>query len=163
MRYLLIRDLAILVCIEGDDLANADPSEALFYDVRTGVQIREIHPPLQCVELERGIQLPPDSAHQIMKSGASRWDTPPTELGNVVSIVEMRQRKLDSIVADSILDQLQTITTVLGSVLKIAETADKEERLWLSQQVLTLIRKFSGRELAELEEIVEWFQTRPKR
>ena len=40
--------------------------------------------------------------------------------------------------------------------------SSKEERFWLSQQALSLIRKFSGRELSELEEIVEWLKRQPK-
>ena len=45
--------------------------------------------------------------------------------------------------------------------LDAADHAQKEERFWLAQQVLTLVRKFSGRELAELEGIVEWLKRRP--
>jgi hypothetical protein len=50
---------------------------------------------------------------------------------------------------------------VLHEFLDAADHAQKEERFWLAQQVLTLVRKFSGRELAELEGIVEWFKRRP--
>ena len=79
----------------------------------------------------------------------------------MVTILEARQRKLDAVVADSIFDQLRILTNVLHEFLDAADHSQKEERFWLAQQVLTLVRKFSGRELAELEGIVEWFKRRP--
>jgi hypothetical protein len=51
----------------------------------------------------------------------------------------------------------------LNEFLHVADGAQSEERFWLSQQALALVRKFSGRELAEFEEIVDWFKNRPKR
>jgi hypothetical protein len=87
--------------------------------------------------------------------------TPTVDLSKVVNILEIRQRKLDAIVADSIIDQVRVIANLLHDFLTVADLAQKEERFWLSQQVLTLVRKFSGRELAELEDIVEWFKSGP--
>lgn len=134
-----------------------------FFDVRTGVQLKEIHPELQGGELDRGYAILEDHAAAIRKSGTSVLAGPSVDLSKVVSILEAKQRKLDSVVADSILDQLQVIRDVLDGFLSVSRTAGEEERFWLSQQLLSILRKFSGRELAELEEIVDWFRRRPKK
>jgi hypothetical protein len=78
-------------------------------------------------------------------------------------MLDIKQRRLDSVVADSILDQLRVVRDLLHDFLSVATQANSEERFWLSQQVLSLLRKFSGRELAEMEEIVQWFKRRPRR
>jgi hypothetical protein len=134
-----------------------------FFDVRTGVQLREIHPALQDGELERGYPLSEEVAATILKSGLPILAPPTVDLSKVVNMLEIRQRKLDAVVADSIIDQVRVIANLLHDFLTVADLAQKEERFWLSQQVLTLVRKFSGRELAELEDIVEWFKSGPSR
>lgn len=138
-------------------------SEPQFFDVRTGVQLKGIHPPFTPEELERGHRLTEEHARSIMKSGNTMLVSPLFDASKVVSILDMRQRKLDSVVADSILDQLEVVCAILSRFLQIAREAEEEERFWLSQQVLTSLRKFSGRELAELEEIMDWFVSRPKK
>lgn len=161
--HILIRDAGILVRIRrGCGHADKDnPPE--FFDVRTGVQIRDIYPSLQAVELDRGYLLPEESARAILKSGSPILPDRSTDPTKVVNILDIKQRRLDSIVADSILDQIRMVSTILREFLNVADGAQPEERFWLSQQVLTLVRKFSGRELAELEEIVDWFKNRPKK
>ncbi|MFH1115541.1 MAG: hypothetical protein V1792_16660 [Pseudomonadota bacterium] len=161
--YFLIRDAAVLVRIRRG-YGHADKENPpQFFDVRTGVQIRDIYPSLQAVELERGHVLPEDFAGAILKSGAPISPDRSVDLSKVVSIVDIKQRRLDSIVADSILDQIRVITTILREFLNVADGARPEERFWLSQQALAVVRKFSGRELAELEEIADWFKSRPKK
>ncbi len=161
--YVLIRDGNILVRVDWESDADSESSGHEFFDVRSGVLLREIHPPLAEGELERGVPLPDDFAASIMNSGLYSTLDPNADATKVVSILEVRQRKLDSVVADSILGQLRVIKEVIQDFLNVAENAPKEERFWLSQQVLTLLRKFSGRELAELEEITEWFKKRPQK
>ena len=138
-------------------------SEARFFDVRTGVQLKGIHPPFTPEELERGHRLTEEHAHAIIKSGNTMMVSPLFDASKVVSILDMKQRKLDSVVADSILDQLQVVCGILSKFLQIAREAQEEERFWLSQQVLTALRKFSGRELEQLEEIMDWFTSRPRK
>jgi hypothetical protein len=159
--HILIRDAAILVRFPkgGRDIESASE----FFDVRTGVQLRQIHPSLQAVELDRGYLLSREAANAILKSGAPIVSDPVADFSKVVTILEVRQRKLDAIVADSIIDQLQVISDLLRDILNAASKAQKEERFWLAQQVLTLVRKFSGRELSELEDIVDWFKRRPRK
>ena len=159
--HILIRDAAILVRFPkgGRDIESASE----FFDVRTGVQLRQIHPSLQAVELDRGYLLSQEAANAILRSGAPIVSDPAADFSKVVTILEVRQRKLDAIVADSIIDQLQVISDLLRDILNAASTAQKEERFWLAQQVLTLVRKFSGRELSELEDIVDWFKRRPRK
>jgi hypothetical protein len=158
---MLIRDATILVRLPRGYRTANDACVAEFFDVRTGVQLREIHPALQDVELDRGHILPEEFAAAILKSGTPIMAGPSTDQSKVVNILDMKQRRLDSIVADSILDQIRAINAVLRDFLNVADEAQVEERFWLSQQALTLVRKFSGRELAELEEIVDWFRNRP--
>jgi hypothetical protein len=131
-----------------------------FYDVRTGVELREIYPALQESELKRGFPISEKSAACVIRAGLPIGAGPDVDYSKVVTILELKQRKLDGIVADSVLDQVRLIVELLERFLEVAENAHKEERFWLSQQVLTLVRKFTGRELSELQEIVEWFQDR---
>jgi hypothetical protein len=159
--HILIRDATVLVRFPKGIRDSDRASE--FFDVRTGVQLREIHPSLQPVELDRGCLLSEEAASTILRSGAPIMIDPSADSSKVVTILEAKQRKLDSIVADSIIDQLRVMTLLLQEILDAASAAQKEERFWLAQQVLPLIRKFSGRELAELEEIVDWFKERPRK
>lgn len=161
--FILIRDGTVLARVphERGDAENQFPVE--FFDVRTGVQLKEIHPSFQREELARGYQLSEAQAGMIIKSGIPILADPSVDFSKVVSILEVKQRKLDSVVADSIFDQLRVIKGILQDFLTIASTAQEEERFWLSQQLLPLLRKFSGRELAELEETIEWFRGRPKK
>ncbi|MFH0822477.1 MAG: hypothetical protein V2B18_06975 [Pseudomonadota bacterium] len=114
-------------------------------------------------ELTRAFPVPEDTAAGIMKAGNPTWGAKSAEGPKVVSILDTRRRRLDSVVADSILDQVRVIKDLLQSFLQVADPATPEERFWLSQQVLTFVRKFSGRELEELEDIVEWFRNKPGR
>jgi len=159
--YLLIRDATILLrlphgCWDTEGIAE-------FFDVRTGVQLRQIHPELQQLELDRGRPVSAEIAQLVLKSGAPLAIADDLDPSKVVTILEVKQRRLDAVVADSILDQLRVINDLLTEILKIANTAQREERFWLSQQLLTLVRRFSGRELSELEEMVEWFKRRPRK
>lgn len=158
--HILIREATILVRVpEGLRELRGDYAPE-FFDVRTGVPLKEIHPPLQAVELHRGYLLPGSHAAALIKCGAAINTGPSLDASKVVTMLEAKQRKLDTIVADSILDQLRLVVSILQEFLKVADAAQKEERFWLSQQILSLVRKFSGRELSEMEEIVEWFNSR---
>jgi hypothetical protein len=159
--YVLIREATILVRVPRGAEEKAPEVLAEFFDVRTGVQLRQIYPAFQANELQRGYMLPDGHAGAILKGGTPITGGPSIDASKVVTILEARQRKLDGVVADSIFDQLRALTNVLNEFLDAADHAQKEERFWLAQQVLTLVRKFSGRELAELEGIVEWFKRRP--
>jgi len=161
--YILIREATILVQVSRESNRTHKESQVEFFDVRTGVQLREIHPALEAVDLERGYRISNEHAAAIISGGAPFGAELDVDLAKVVSIIDIRQRRLDAIVADSILNQLQTISSLLRKFIQLAERAPKEERFWLSQQVLSLVRKFSARELSELEEIVEWFSSRPKK
>jgi hypothetical protein len=161
--YILIREATVLVRIkQGNHEAQNKLTPELF-DVRTGVQLREIHPTFEATELERGYRLSKEYAATIIAGGAPFGAELDSNRSNVVNITDIRQRRLDAVVADSIFDQLRVISHLLNKLLQAAEDAPKEERFWLSQQALSLIRKFSGRELSELEEIVEWLKGRPKK
>jgi hypothetical protein len=161
--HILIREGAILVRVPQADPGGVHRQGLDFFEVRTGVQLKDIHPPFRPDELERGYPLPPEYAEQIMAGGAPHGAGLNADLSKVVSLLDAKQRRLDAIVADSILDQLRVINDLVGRFLDAAGNASGEDRLWLSQQVLSLVRKFSGRELEELEDTVEWFQKRPKK
>ena len=153
--YILIRKATILVRVRRGPLDLDSETRPEFYDVRTGVPLKQIYPELQAIELHTGLQLASDDAYGIL-----RWNSEVSglELNKVVSILEIKQRKLDSVVTDSILDQVRVISDLLKEFLSAAEVARKEERFWLAQRVLGIVRKFSGRELSELQETVEWFK-----
>jgi hypothetical protein len=158
--YILIREATILARVPRGTARTGAQAVPEFFDVRTGVQLRNIHPAFQADELQRGYTLPDGHAGAILKGGSPLSGGPSIDPSKVVTILEARQRKLDAVVADSILDQLRVLTNVLQEFLAAADQAQREERFWMAQQLLTLLRKFSGRELAELEEIVEWFKRR---
>lgn len=158
--YILIRDAAILVRVPRGGTENEEVAPE-FFDVRTGVQLKRIHPPLQPQELTRGYPLSKEAAAAIVSEGAPFGIELEVDLSKVISIQEVKQRRLDSVVADSILDQLRIISDLLRKFLSAADAADREKRFWMSQQILTVVRKFSGRELEELEEMVEWL-SRPR-
>jgi hypothetical protein len=162
-QYILIREATVLARIGQPNHEGLDKLTPDLFDVRTGVQLREIHPEFEAEELERGYRLSKEYAAGIIVGGAPFGAELELNHSNVVSINDIRQRRLDSVVADSIFDQLRTISGLLVKLLEAAEDISKEERFWLSQQALSLIRKFSGRELSELEEIVEWLKSRPKK
>ena len=148
------------------DLDNPEAQNRLIpelFDVRTGVQLREIYPPFDVTEIERGYKLSKEYAAVILARGIPFGVELDKNHSNVVDITDVRQRRLDSVVADSIFDQLRIVSGLLEKLLKVAQDSPKEERFWLSQQVLPLTRKFSGRELSELEEIVEWLKRSPKK
>jgi hypothetical protein len=161
--YILIREATILVRVPTGTREIGAQRDIQFYDVRTGVPLKRIYPGLQSVELHRGYLLSESHAAALIKCGTTVTLGPSVDPSKVVTILEVKQRKLDAVVADSILDQLRTVVTMLQEFLMVADSAQKEERFWLSQQVLSLTKKFSGRELAELEEIVEWFKSRRKK
>lgn len=160
---ILIRDFTVLARVPADSRERESWVGVEFYDVRTGVRLKEIHPPLRVEDLDRGYPLPDESAQTIIRSGSTGFLGPDADPSKVVSILDLRQRRLDSVVADSIFDQLRVIRDILDTFLRVADDAEQEERLWLSQQLLTMVRKFSGRELEELEEIARWFRSRPKK
>ncbi|MEJ2716241.1 MAG: hypothetical protein P8182_03750 [Deltaproteobacteria bacterium] len=161
--FILIRDGTILARVSHERGDEENQFTVELFDVRTGVQLREIHPSFQRDELDRGYLLSEVQASAIIKSGIPVLVNPSVDFSKVVSILDVKQRKLDSVVADSILDQLRVIKDILHDVLAIASAAQEEERFWLSQRLLPLLRKFSGRELAELEETIEWFRGRTKK
>lgn len=158
--HILIRDATVLLRVP---CGSENPEEAAqFFDTRTGVQLKQIYPGLQQLEFERGYPISQDIAALILRSGVIKPREEGPDPSKVVTILEVKQRRLDAVVADSILDQLRMISNLLTEILKIADNAQREERFWLSQQLLTLVRKFSGRELSELEDMVEWFKRRPQ-
>ena len=156
--HILIREGAVIVRLIHSEDESPGTKTVEFYDVRTGVRLRKIFPPLQEVELERGCHITPEAACILMKCSSFREDDESSEISKVVTILEARQRKLDGVVADSILDQARFISAILREYVDVADNCSKEERLWLSQQILSTVRKISGRELAEIQEIVEWFK-----
>lgn len=160
--HILIREASILVRVpRGVRDLDGDVAPE-FYDVRTGVPVKHIYPELQAIELHRGHLLAAEDAHGILRWACSTDDAG-LVFSKVVNILDVKQRRLDSVVADSILDQLRVISDLLKEFLNAAENAQREERFWLSQQVLGLVRKFSGRELSELQDTVEWFKNRYKK
>lgn len=161
--YILIRDAAILVRIVRCGCQTGDTAHPAFFDVRTGVPLREIHPDFREAELARGTLLPEEAVVAILGEGARFGIDGSMDISKVISILDVKQRRLDSVVADSVLDQLRLISDLLREFLSVADGADREERFWMSQQVLTLVRKFSGRELEELRELVQWLRSRKKR
>lgn len=161
--HILIREAAILVRVPRGCREQTGDVCAEFFDVRTGVQLRAIYPTLQDYELCRGYLLSEEGAAVILRSGTGIRMDPSADHAKVVPIIEAKQRKLDSVVADSILDQIRVIERLLRDFLNVADGAQREERFWLAQQALSLVRKFSGRELAEIEEIVAWFRRQPPR
>jgi len=161
--HFLIRDATVLVRSSGCSGKKRGESEPEFYDVRTGVQLRGLQPPFQDYELTRGQRVSREYAGLIMRSGMTAWLDPSLDPSKVVTILDIKQRRLDAVVADSIIDQVRVISELLQEFVSLADGAQVEERFWLSQQVLSLIKKFSGRELSELEDIVDWFKTRHPR
>jgi hypothetical protein len=160
--HMLIRDSTILARLEGES-GHYDPASTEFFDVRTGVKLKNIHPPMTDQDLERGYTIEAPLAQAILETGSAVWTGPDSDPAKVTSILELRQRKLDSVVADSIIDQVRVIHELLKKLLLAAELVRPEEKYWLSQQLLTFVRKFSGRELAEMDEMIEWFLKNIKR
>jgi hypothetical protein len=160
--HILIRDGAILVRVRRASCASTQDVQPEFFDVRTGVPLREIHPRFQEGELEHGVRLPDEVVATILGAGAPFGAEGRVDISKVISILDVKQRRLDTVVADSVLDQLRRIRDLLSEFMSVADLAEKEERFWMSQQVLTLVRKFSGRELEELQEIVQWLRSRRK-
>ncbi len=150
-----------MVRVPSEEHGSWSDSDLAFFDVRTGVQLREIHPAFQDGELARGFSVPESHARVIMKSGTVLLPGPSVDPSKVVTILGLKQRKLDGVVAEAVLDRVRVVRNILSGFLQASENAREEEKFWLAQQVLTIMSKFSGRELAELEEIVEWFRTRP--
>lgn len=145
-----------MVKIPLDSAEEYEMSGADFFDVRTGTRLKEIHPPINHEDIKRGRSIERVLAQAILESGCPVWMGYDADPSKVTSILEIRQRKLDSVVADSILDQVRVIHGLLSKFVQAASHAKPEEKYWLSQQLLTFVRKFSGRELAELDEIADW-------
>ncbi len=156
--YVLIREAKVLARIDRGKKQGQNRLAPELFDVRTGVQLREIYPPFEPTEVERGYRISKEYAALIFAGGVPFGAELDANRSNVVDITDIRQRRLDSVVADSIFDQLRVISELLNKFLQAAENSSKVERFWLSQQVLSLMRKFSGRELRELEEIVDWLK-----
>jgi hypothetical protein len=161
--HILIREATILVRVPEGIREITEDYMPEFFDVRTGAPLKQIYPALQAAELQRGYLLRKSHAAALIKCGAPICCGPSVDASKVVAMYEMKQRKLDQVVADSILDRVRLLVSLLKEFLDVADTAQKEEKFWLSQQVLSLLGKFSGRELAEIEEIVEWFKCRRKK
>ena len=161
--FYLIREGTVLV--KTSETEGSDPSDISFelYDVRSGAHLKDTYPPFEATELKRGFRLSGETAALILRNEYLGSNKDHNNVAKVVTIVEARQRKLDAIVADSIIDQVNVITSLLQDFMNVARKATREERFWLSQQVLTFVRKFSGRELAELQEILDWFKELHKR
>lgn len=158
--HILIREATILVRVSKDQQGKHLTECARFFDVRTGVELREIYPPLQGAELTRGFRLPEECAATVLRTGTPIGAPPDVDYTKVVNILELKQRKLDSLVADSVMDQVRVIRDLLTEFIEAAETAQKEERFWLSQQILSFVHKFTGRELSELQDLINWFRKR---
>jgi hypothetical protein len=161
--HFLIRESTIVVRIARGAGGSEDTAVPEFFDVRTGVQLREIHPPFHSGDLEHAHKLSKEYGEAIIRSGRYGPIDYSVDFSKVVSILEVKQRRLDYVVADSILGQVRVIHDLLDQFLKLAEKVNDEERFWLSQQVLSLLSKFTGRELEELEEMVNWMSTRPRK
>jgi hypothetical protein len=161
--YYLIRDAAILVKTANEPGSCASDSCYDLFDVRTGTHLKDIYPAFDPTELARGFKLSEETAAVILKSECLSKNRENNSAAKVVTIIEARQRKLDSVVADSIIDQIDIISKLLQDFISVTRKASREERFWLSQQAITLVRKFSGRELAELQEILDWFKTLPRK
>ncbi len=161
--YFLIREDQVLVRLCRSGEPSGEPVPAELFDVRTGVRLKEIHPPFNVEELQRGNELAANQAEVIMKSGMLAVSDTTIDFSKVVSILELKQRRLDSVVAESILDQVRVVRDILQDLLNVAASSRPEERFWLSQQVLSLLPKFSGRELTELREILDWMKKRPRK
>ncbi|MCA1960449.1 MAG: hypothetical protein LDL33_06610 [Desulfomonile sp.] len=161
--YYIIREGLVLVRVPAG-CTDADVQDSVeFFDMRTGVQVREIYPRFQAEELDRGKLIAEEQAAAIIKSGMPLLGGPSVDLSKVVNILEVKQRRLDLVVADSILDQVKVIRDMFQDLLNVAAVARPEERFWLSQQVLTFLSKFSGRELNELQEVLDWLKKRPRK
>jgi hypothetical protein len=154
--HILIREATVMVRVPEGIRELDDGIVPEYFDVRTGVPLKNIYPELQTIELHRGYLLSPEDAQGILRCG-------PGLEAKIISILDVKQRRLDSVVADSIFDQLRVLSELFEEFLRAAGNASQEERYWLSQQVLGLLRKFSGRELQELQETVEWFRNRSKK
>ena len=161
--YVLIREAKVLARVVHGKNQEQNRLGPELFDVRTGVQLREIYPPFDATEVERGYKISKEYAALIFAGRVPFGAELDSNRSNVVDITDIRQRRLDSVVADSIFDQLRVISELLNKFLQAAENSSKEERFWLSQQVLSLMRKFSGRELSELEEILDWLKRSPKK
>lgn len=158
--HILIRESTILVRVAKDQQDMHKTEDARFFDVRTGVELREIYPALQSSELKKGFVLAEECAASVLRAGMPIGSGPDVDYTKVVNILDLKQRKLDALVADSVIDQVRVIRDLLTEFIDAAETAQKEERFWLSQQILSLVRKFTGRELSELQDIIGWFRKR---
>jgi hypothetical protein len=152
--HILIREGTIIVRLPKGVRQLAKDLPIKLFDVRSGVELPGIYPNPQEIELKRGYLLSDRDATAILNYRAA------SKKSKVVTILEAKQRKLDTVVADSILDQLKLIIETLGEFSEIADNAAPEQRLWLSQQVLPLLPKISGREISDLKDIVDWFKTR---
>jgi hypothetical protein len=161
--YVLIREAKVLARVDHGKNREQNGLAPELFDVRTGVQLREIYPPFDVTEVERGYKISKEYAALIFAGGVPFGAELDSNRSKIVDITDIRQRRLDSVVADSIFDQLRVISELLNKLLQAAENSSKEERFWLSQQVLSLMRKFSGRELSELEEILDWLNRSPKK
>jgi hypothetical protein len=161
--HILIREATILVRVPEGIREISEDHAPEFFDVRTGVPLKQIYPSLQAVELDRGYLLPKGHAAALIKCGTPVSCGPFLDASKVITILEVKQRKLDLVVADSILDRVRLLVGLLQQFLNVADAAQNEEKFWLSQQILSLMGKFSGRELSEIEDIVEWFKSKPKR
>jgi hypothetical protein len=161
--YVLIRDAAILVRIRRLPADAPEETGVDLFDVRTGVQLRCIHPTFQLSELDRGYPVSEECASAVIAGGVPAGIEAGINLSKVVSILGVKQRRLDAVVADSILDQVRVVSDLLNEFLQVADAAEREERLWMSQQILSLVRKFSGRELEELRSLLEWLRAGRKK
>ncbi len=92
--HILIREASILVRVpQGVRDLDGDVSPE-FYDVRTGVPLKDIYPELQTIELHRGRLLAAEDAHGILRWNLAADETC-SELNKVVNILDIRQRRLD--------------------------------------------------------------------
>jgi hypothetical protein len=159
--HFLIRESTILVRIARPRGGSSDAPPPEFFDVRTGVRLREIHPRFRDGDLKHAQKIPYEFGEAIIRSGSYGSSDYSVDFSKVVSILEVKQRRLDHVVADSILGQVGVIRDLLDGFLKLARSVNDEERFWLSQQILPLLSKFTGRELEELEEMVNRMRTPP--
>ena len=102
MDHILIRDGSIIVRVPKGLRELSDNVCPDFFDVRTGSQIYKIFPRLQSFELHRGYLLSETETAIILRHGKTGED-----VIKVITLLEVKQRKLDTVVADSILDQLR--------------------------------------------------------
>ena len=105
--HILIREATVLVRVPEGIRELDDGIVPEYFDVRTGVPLKNIYPELQTIELHRGHLLSPEDAQGILRCALPGLEP------KIISILDVKQRRLDSVVADSIFDQLRVSVRIV--------------------------------------------------